>query len=170
MNKVQDGVTKAHAAYTWRVQGLSPADGVTAQAGTQSLGATGTIDIPIAGNQGTATIAVTAVTDGDEHDETAVFTLTGITFSGGDGADIDDLATLSDAVTIRILDDSGGDGSPIALDDRIKVPAGGTATTLVGRRDQRAGQRQRLGRRRPDQLDGGGVQQPELRGGRTGSP
>ena len=131
VNKVEPGVTKAHAAYTYSVSGLSSGDGVAAATGGQSLGATGTIDIPISSNQGTATITVTAAADADGHDETAVFTLTGITFSGGGGADIDDFDTLSDAVTIRILDETGGD-SPVALDDRIKVPKGGTATTLVG--------------------------------------
>ncbi len=130
VNKVQDGVAKALAAYTWGVNGQSSGDGVTAAAAGSALSASGTIDIPISDNEGKATIAVTAAADDDGHNETAVFTLTGITFSGGSGADIDDLTSLSDAVNIRVFD-AAGSSDPVAVDDRIRVAKGGTATALA---------------------------------------
>ena len=131
VNKVQDGVTAARAAYTWSVNGQSPADGVTAASGGQALGASGAIDIPISGNQGSGTIAVTAAADGDAHNEAAVFTLTGITFTGPGGAGIDDLSSLSDTVNIQVFDATSAP-EPVAVDDRLTVAKGGTATALVG--------------------------------------
>ena len=139
MNKVENGVTTARAAYTWSVNGQSPDDGVTAASGNQSLSSSGTIDIPISNNQGEATIDVTAAADGDGHNETAVFTLTGITFSGGKGADIDDLTSLSDAVNIRVFDATSST-APVAVDDRIRVAKGGTATALASGRRPACGQ------------------------------
>ena len=144
VNKVQDGVTTARAAYTWGVNGQSPGDGVTAASGGQALGASGTIDIPISGNQGVGTIAVTAAADSDGHNETAVFTLTGITFSGVGGAGIDDLSSLSDAVNIRIFDATSA-AEPVAVDDRVKVAKGGTATALVSGAASVRANDQRLG-------------------------